>query len=100
MHVRVATVHFQIDKLQQGINLYRDSLVPAAKGQRGFQGAYLMTDAGSGKAVNITVWDTEVDMTESESSSGYNQEQLAIFASLFVGPLDIDHYELSVEASA
>ena len=67
MHVRVATVHFQLDKLQQGISLYRESLVPAAKAQKGFQGAYLMTDASSGKAVNITVWESEADMTASES---------------------------------
>lgn len=96
----MATVYFQLDKLQHGISLYRESLVPAAKAQKGFQGAYLMTDAISGKAVNITVWESEADMTASESRGGYNQEQMAVFASLFVGPPDIDHYELSVETSA
>jgi len=100
MHVRAATVQVQPDKMQEAINLYRDSVVPAAKAQKGFQGAYLMTDASSGKAISITVWESEADMMSGESSSGYYQEQIGKFGSLFAGPPTMEHYELSVESSA
>ena len=99
MHVRAVTVQIQPGKTQEAIDLVRDSVVPAAKAQKGFQGFYLMTDASSGKGLAISVWETEADMMAGESS-GYYQEQIAKFGSLFTRPPDLDHYELSVEASA
>ena len=100
MYVRAATVKIQPGKMQEVIDLHNDSLVPAAKAQKGWQGSYLMTDAGGGKILSITVWESEADMLASESGSGYLQEQVAKFDSVFDGPPSFDHYELSVEASA
>ena len=99
MHARAVTIQIQPGKMQEAIDLYQ-TVVPAAKAQKGFQGAYLMTDAGSGKALSITVWESEADMLAGESSSGYYQEQLAKFGSLMVGSPDLNHYEMSIEASA
>ena len=99
MHARVATVQVQPGKTQEAIDIYKNSVVPAAKTQKGFQGAYLMTDASSGKAISITVWDSEADMMAGESSSGYYQEQIGKFGSLFAGPPTLDHYEVSVDFS-
>ena len=99
MHVRAVTVQIQPGKTQEAIDLVKDSVLPAAKAQKGFQGFYLMTDASSGKGLAISVWDTEADMMAGESS-GYYQEQIAKFGSLFAGPPTTDHYELSVESSA
>ena len=58
-----------------------------------------MTDASSGKVLAISVWESEADMIPGESSGGYYQEQVAKFASIFVGFPSLDHYELSVESS-
>ena len=99
MHVRAVTIQVQPGKMQEAIDLYKDSVVPAAKSQKGFQGAYLMTDASSGKALGISVWESEADMTAGESSGGYYQEQIAKFGNLMAGPPNIDHYDLSVESS-
>ena len=99
MHARVATVQVQPGKTQEAIDIYKNSVVPAAKSQKGFQGAYLMTDASSGKAISITVWDSEADMMAGESSSGYYQEQIGKFGSLFAEPPTLDHYEVSVDIS-
>ena len=99
MHVRAVTVQIRPGKTQEAIDLARDSVLPAAKAQKGFQGFYLMTDASSGKGLAISVWETEADMMVGESS-GYYQEQIAKFGSLFAGPPTTEHYELSVESSA
>ena len=99
MHARAATVQIQSGKMKEAIDIY-NTVVLAAKAQKGFQGAYLMTDASSGKALSITVWESEADMMAGESSSGYLQEQVAKFGDLFAGPPDYDHYELSVDVSA
>jgi len=53
----------------------------------------------SGKALAISVSETEADMMAVESS-GYYQEQIAKFGGLFAGPPATKHYELSVESSA
>jgi len=55
MHVRAVTVQIQPGKMQEAIDVYKDSVVPAAKAQKAFQGAYLMPAASSGKGLSITV---------------------------------------------
>ncbi len=100
MHVRVATVQIQPAKVQEGVDLFKNSVVPAQKGQKGYQGSYLLTNASSGKAIAISVWESEADMMAGESSGGYYQEQIAKFGGLFTGPPILEHYELSVESSA
>ena len=97
MHVRAVTVQIQPGKTPEAIDIYKDSVVTAAKAQKGFQGAYLMTDASSGKGLSITVWETEADM-EAGESSGYFQEQIGKFGGVFAGAPTREHYELSVDA--
>ena len=99
MHVRAASVQIQPGKMQEAIDIYNGSVVEGAKAQKGFQGAYLMTDAASGKALSITVWESEADMLAGESSGGYYSEQIGKFASVFDGTPSLEHYELSVDAS-
>jgi heme-degrading monooxygenase HmoA len=95
MHCRAVTVQIQPGRSQEAIDIYNNSLVPAAKQQKGFRGAYLMTDAATGKALSISVWETENDMVEGERS-GYYQEQIAKFGALFAGEPVMERYELSV----
>ncbi len=98
MHVRAATVQIQSGKMQETINIYNNS-VSVLKAQKGYQGAYLMTDASSGKALSITIWDSEADMLAGESSGGYYQQQIEKFASVFAGAPTLEHYEVSSENS-
>ena len=98
MHVRAATVQIQSGKMQETINIYNNS-VSVLKAQKGYQGAYLMTDAASGKALSITVWESEADMLAGESIGGYFQQQVGKFAFVFAGTPTLEHYELSSENS-
>ena len=100
MHVRAATVQIKSGKMQEAIDIYNNAVVPAAKTQKGFQGAYLMADSSIGKALSITVWESEADLQAGEAADGYFQEQIAKFASVFAGPPTTEHYELSVDVSA
>jgi heme-degrading monooxygenase HmoA len=82
--------------MDEGIQIYRDSVVPAAKQQQGFKGAFLLTDRRSNKAITITLWETEADMRAGEVS-GYLREQLAKATSvLTVGPV-LEGFEVSVQ---
>ena len=99
MHVRAATVQLLPGKTQEAIALYNDSVIPAARAQKGFRGAYLMTDASRNKGLSISLWESEADMLAGESS-GYYQEQIGKFGSILAEPATMEHYELSAEGSA
>ena len=99
MHVRAATVQFQSGKTQEAIDIYNNSVVPAQKAQKGYKGSYLMTDAGSGKCLALSVWESEADMLAGESSGGYYQQVIEKFASVMTGAPALDHYEMSSENS-
>ena len=99
MHARATTAQVQSGKMPEAIDIM-NQVVLAAKAVKGFQGGYLMTDAASGKALAISVWESEADMLAGESSSGHVQEAIAKLSSLIAGSPDIDHYELSGDVSA
>ena len=99
MHARATSFQVQSGKMPEAIDIL-NQVALAAKAVKGFQGAYFMTDAASGKALAITVWESEADMLAGESSTGHVQEAIAKLGSLLVGSPDIDHYELSVDVSA
>ena len=85
MFARVITVHAQPGKIEEAATLYRDSVIPAARQQKGFNSALLLTDPVTGKGVSVTLWDTEADQKAGESS-GYVQQQLGKMASLLARP--------------
>ena len=99
MYVRATTAQIQSGKMPEAIDIM-NQVILAAKAVKGFHAGYLMTDAASGKALAISVWESESDMLAGESSSGHIQEAIAKLGKVLVGSPDIDHYELSVDVSA
>lgn len=97
MNARVTVVQILPGKLDDAIVRYRDSVVPAARQQKGYKGVYLLTDRNTGKGISITLWETETDMVAGESS-GYFQQQLAKFKDVFGAPPAREDYEVSVLA--
>ena len=95
MHGRIVNVEVAPDDLQEAIEIYRDSVMPAAQEQKGFRGSLLFTDSNTGKAVSITIWDSEEDLMRGQSS-GYYQEQIAKFASFLTRTPDQEGYQLSL----
>jgi heme-degrading monooxygenase HmoA len=94
MHARVILGKVKLDKQDEAIKIYKESVEPAAKEQKGFKKSHLLSDPDTNKFISITIWETETDMMASESS-GYLQKQLHKIAALFVGPPSIQHYVVS-----
>ena len=97
MFARFTIVQSAIDKIDEVIKLYEVSVVPAAKSQNGYRGAYLFTDRNTGKGYSISLWDSEEDALANEQS-GYYREQVGKFAEYFTGPPVQEGYEVSVQA--
>ena len=53
MYARVTIGQFLPAKADDGIRIYRDSVVPAAKQQKGFKGFYVLTDRKTGKGSRL-----------------------------------------------
>ena len=59
MFARVATTQSQPERLEEIMRRLRDQTVPVLQAQKGFRGCYGMVDRESGKAVAISLWETE-----------------------------------------
>ncbi len=59
MFARVSKVQVQMEKFDEATHIYAESVVPAAKSQKGFSGAYLLTDRKTGNAISLTLWESE-----------------------------------------
>ena len=97
MYARVVTAQAQPAKMDEIISICRDSVVPAAKEQKGFKGIFLLTNTDTNKGISIALWETEADMKTGEAS-GYLNEQIAKLAHAFAGPPTTERYEVSVQA--
>jgi heme-degrading monooxygenase HmoA len=80
----------------EAITIFRDSINPVAKQQKGCTGGYFLTDQETGKAISISLWDAEADMLAGEESE-YLQEQVAKVAHLLTARPSTEHYQVSVE---
>ena len=97
MFARLTTVQMKVEKIDEGIKNFEENVVPAAKSQKGYRGAYLLTNRKTGKSISISLWDSEEDALANEQS-GYYQEQLYSFKDLFTAPPVRDGYEVSIKA--
>ena len=97
MHARVVTIQFQPGKLDEAMQIYRESVLPEARQQRGFKGIMALVDRSTGKFISLSLWETEADAQASGASSSYLQAQLAKAASLFAAAPVIETYEVVVQ---
>ena len=96
MFARVTFTTVQPSKFDEAVKLNRDSIMPAAKKQKGFKAFYGLTNRDTGKGITISIWETEADMKAAESS-GFYREQLAKAAPLLAGPATMEHYEVTAQ---
>lgn len=100
MHARAMIGQVKPEKLgemDRAIRTYQNSIVLAAQQQKGFKDALLLTNSHTGKAISITLWETEIDMMESETND-YYQQQIEKIAWVLAGSGIVDHYLVSVQA--
>ena len=96
MFARLTFTQTKEDKLDEAVKVTKESVLPAAKSQKGFRGAYLLSQP-NGKAIMISLWETEEDAVANEKS-GYYQEQLAKFKDMFTAPPVHEGYNISLQA--
>ena len=93
---RVTVTQSKIESFDEMVKLYSESVVPAAKSQKGYLGILLLTDRATGKAISNAIWESEEDAIANEKS-GYYQEQVDKFKDFFTAPPVREGYEVSIK---
>ena len=96
MFARLTIVQVKIDKFDETTKVYEESVVPAAKSQKGYRRAYLFADRKTGKGISVVLWDSEEDAIANEQS-GYYQQQVDKFKEFFTAPPVREGYEVTVQ---
>ena len=97
MHARTGVSRMKPGKMDEAIAMYRDSVLPLLKEQKGFKGLYWLADRKTDKYTVITLWETEPDMAATETS-GLLQDVISKFAPYVAEQTAIDRYEVALQA--
>ena len=76
MYARIVTGQYQPGKIDEGLQILLNSVLPAARQQPGYKGALGLGDRTTDEAIAIALRETAADMQATETS-GYLQEQFA-----------------------
>ena len=85
MFARTTTMHLKIAFIDEALEVYTNSIVPAAQSQKGCVELMFLLDRSSGKAIAIAIWETEEDARSNEKNH-YYQEQLIKLMSFYANP--------------
>ncbi len=96
MVARVTLAEIDIVRMgiQAALELYRSSVLPALHEQPGYEGGYVLSTP-EGKALVITFWASAAD-AESGLASGFYNEQVQKFATVYRAQPGRDLYEVSL----
>jgi heme-degrading monooxygenase HmoA len=96
MFVRQTIIQTEIEKIDETAKLFEESVIPAFRTQKGYQGAFFLSDRDTGKNICVSLWDSEQDAQANEQSHLY-QEQLIKFMDYFTSNPIREGYELLVQ---
>jgi heme-degrading monooxygenase HmoA len=99
MFARLTSMDIKVEQIEKGIKIYKESVIPAAKSQKGFVDAFLLLDRQTGKAVSVTFWTSEANALANERNR-YYQEQLVKFIPFQTQPVRAirEAYKVNVKA--
>ena len=97
MYAQISRVQIQPGKLDEAIGVFTNSVLPLVSQQKGFKTVYLFVDRSEDRVIVTNLWETEADVA-ALLESGFYQEQVAKFASIFAGPPERGVYEVAAVA--
>lgn len=94
MFARVTTFQVRPDKIDETNRIATESVIPAIKQQTGFKTFITLEDRSSGKAILVTVFETEADM-KAGVNNGFVQQQVAKIAPFLNGVPTSEFFEVA-----
>lgn len=93
MFARLTIARISPDRADEFVKRYKESVIPAAKSQKGYLGAQVLMDRKTGNGMVITLWESEEDAVANERNR-YYQEQVTKFITFFKKPPIREGYEV------
>ncbi|MGD9890600.1 MAG: antibiotic biosynthesis monooxygenase [Dehalococcoidia bacterium] len=95
MEARVLTYAIPSAQIDAAVRLWNEKVLPGLRQQRGFGGGLVLTSAASGKALVISLWQSEADRNAYESTDEF-KTLLADVQSVIEGSPTIEEYDVSI----
>ena len=97
MYARMITVQVLPGKLDEAIQLWKESVAPATMGLEGFVNSRLYVNRELNTVRTISLWTSEADF---QFSAQWSQTQTNKFTTFFAAPPTIETYELVTDVNA
>ena len=94
MFARVSTYRGDPGQIDGGLNYARENIVPRVQQVDGFEGVYYLVDRESGKALSITLWESEEALRASEEEANQLRSESADSASATIE--SVERYEVGI----
>ena len=95
MLARVVNVQFQPGKVDEGVRIVREAIIPVLEKQKGLKSQHFFTQQETNKAVSINIWETEADLVAFEAAPIY-RELMGKLAGVLSGPPAGERYTVSI----
>jgi len=96
MFARLVSAQARSDKINETIQIWKEKDIPLMKSVKGYRGAYLLTDRKTGKAISMTLWDSEEDAIADEQSA-LHHKQVNMYEDILIGEPIHQRYEVSAQ---
>jgi hypothetical protein len=96
---RVTTFQGSPERLEEGVRLYRESVIPWMQDTTGFRGFVVLLDRENGRSMGITFWTSEEAARDQATTGGALRDEIVTSIEATMKSLDV--YEVAaVEALA
>ncbi len=93
MFARLLRIQTKIERIDEASKLFEENVIPLCKDQKGYKGAYFLTDRKTGNSIPVTLWESEEDMLATERSRFF-QEQVVKFLRFYKSSPIREAYEV------
>ena len=93
MFARLVSCQGRKDKINEAMRIWKNMDTPELKSEKSYRGGYLLVDRSTGKAISMTLWDSEEDAI-SEEQKGLYLKQVDRYKDILVGPIVREGYEV------
>ena len=94
MYARLTRIQVRVERVEHSVKIFKESIVPAAKQQKGYRGILLFMNPKTGEGTTLALFDSEKDCLASEENH-YYQEQLVKVMNFFTAPPVREGYEVA-----
>jgi heme-degrading monooxygenase HmoA len=94
MWARFGVIQVKPGQMDEFIQIFRDSMVPPARAQKGFQGVMVLADRDTNRAIGLSLWESEADARAVEASQGSFGSQIDKVAAVITEAPNVEYLEV------